>query len=141
VTVQFGQTVQDTDLFFFINHTNANLANSIDQFTIQAINSGGGNVGSSANFGPIGSLGATKLVDDRSWNRDGGSTLTSREMYGYSITLSDLGLAGNTTVTGFTLTTTAFDSAVVGLAVVPEPAAASLILALGAGLMLIRRRR
>lgn len=140
LTVQFGQTVTDSDLFFFILHNSGPPSPSIDAFTIQAINSGGGNVGSSASFGPI-VAGPPMLVGERTWDRSGTSgDLNNREMYGYTITLSDLGLAGNTTVTGYSLTTSTFDGAVVGLAVVPEPAAGALLLSFGAGLLLFRRR-
>ena len=141
-TVQFGKTVVDTDLFFLINHSNST-STKLDTFVIQAIDSGGGTVGSATTFPPTSA--APKIVTDRDWLRTGGTTLTSREMYGVTFSLDDLGLAGNTSVTGFILTddtsvSGALDPAVVGLASIPESSA--LALAGLAGLMVgLRRRR
>lgn len=108
---QFDRTIQDTDLFFVLNNTTDDIFNS---FTIQAIDSGGAEVGSSKSFGNYGSM--PELVTGRTWDRTGGSTLENRAMHGQAFSLADLGLDGNTTVTGFTLTTTSLDPAVVGLA-------------------------
>jgi hypothetical protein len=143
-TVQFGRTVTDDDLFFMLNNNDQPGSPKFNGFRIQAINSGGGSVGSVTTFG---NSEGPELVIDRTFNRTGGTTLTSREMYGYSFSLSDLGLAGNTTVTGFTLTDNpslggALDPSVVGLAsVIPEPSTLSLLGLSGLAWMVIRRRK
>ncbi len=104
LTTQFGQVVTDADRFFIlVNQDVPSFPNPLlNQITVQAIDSLGDSVGGTLSIGNIWtSDGSEKIVIDRNWNRTGGSTLTSRELYGIAFSLADLGLAGNTTVTGF----------------------------------------
>ena len=146
---QFGQVVTDADMFFIlVNQGPPSFpAVAIIQIVVQAIDSGGNSVGGTTTIGDLSvpTDGTNKIVIDRDWKRTGGSTLTSRELYGVAFSLADLGLAGNTTVTGFSFVdgtggqSGVMDPQTIGLAVaIPEPSSALLG---GFGMLLLLRRR
>ncbi len=118
---------------------------AINQVVVQPIDSLGNAVGGTTTIGDfsVANNGDNKIVIDRDWKRTAAADLTSRELYGVAFSLADLGLAGNTTVTGFRYTDGGtqgvIDPQTIGLSVaIPEPSSALLG---GAGMLLLLRRR
>jgi len=80
-TVQFGQTVTTSDLFYFIDINSGDDSNGSNDISVQAIDSSGGNVGSAFAIDNISLLSGNPdpTIGGRTWLRDSGNPdLTDR---------------------------------------------------------------
>ncbi|GEM_PF-2267936 len=153
-TVQFGQVVTGDDLFYYFESNNGSSSvGDGNDVLVQAIDSLGAGVGAALalddiawNFGNgtwtnDSTFARTPSIAGRDWDREGGSTLAGRQTNSVSWNLADMGLSGNTTVTGFILSTSNADSVAAGLAVIPEPSTFALFGLAGLAAALGLRRR